>query len=290
MGLVTTEPLFLFHANEGGGGAALGTGGESGDPAAASAGTENADNGGSGPPETVPYARFKEVNDRLAGYRELEQIGYDPDSLGRLVQFEAALVQDPADALERLVDNLDLPDHVKDGVKAQIAAQDPNPDGGAGRREPEAGEPGADEPPAWAKPLIERDREQREREEREQAEAAERRREETLKAVMDEWRTADEADGIKTPEATMLAYIAANARQGVSVEQLAQAARADRMEAREADLQGAVAKVGNTSGSPLPVSGGAPPPPEGTDLKDIKSATAAARAAIEAGTLPGIGG
>src|SRR5437868_1504666 len=51
-----------------------------------------------GPPETIPYARFKEVNDQLAelkGYSQFSELGYDPDSLGRLVSLESAFAEDP---------------------------------------------------------------------------------------------------------------------------------------------------------------------------------------------------
>lgn len=285
---LNTDTIFLFRQDEGAGGSALGTGGDPGTEGSSSAGTENTDTATGSASETVPYSRFKEVNDRLSGYRDLENLGYDSDSLGRLVQFEAALVENPSESLNRLVDNLDLPDHVKDGVKAQLAAQDSGD--GAGRREPGTGEEKAEDPPAWAAPLLQRDRDQRDREEKEQTEAVERRQEETLDAVMDHWRTKDKEDGIETSDSTMLAYIAANASNGSTVEQVAEAARKDRLEAREVDLRGVVREVGNGQGLPRPVPSGGPPAGEGIELKDIKSATAAARAAIEAGTLPGLGG
>src|SRR5262245_59020122 len=64
-----------------------------------SAGTSNTDMGQQGrTPESIPYARFKEVNDRLSGlrgYEELQQYGYDADSLRRLASFEQQWQADP---------------------------------------------------------------------------------------------------------------------------------------------------------------------------------------------------
>src|SRR6266567_3287770 len=90
-------------------------------PAAAqtpSAETLNAETSG-GPPETIPYARFKEVNDQLQtlkGYDQLREWGYEPDSLARLAQFEAAWLSDPMGTWQAMADNLDLPQEVKDAL------------------------------------------------------------------------------------------------------------------------------------------------------------------------------
>src|SRR4051794_14505307 len=63
------------------------------------AGSSNTDTGsGNGAPDTIPYARFKEVNDRYAElkpFEELTSFGYDADSLRRLAAFEAGYLQDP---------------------------------------------------------------------------------------------------------------------------------------------------------------------------------------------------
>jgi len=72
------------------------------------AGAENADNQRGGPPETIPYSRFQEVNTRyqdLKQYEALEQYGIEPDSAVRLANFEAAYVQDPKGIINTLIDS-----------------------------------------------------------------------------------------------------------------------------------------------------------------------------------------
>src|SRR5215472_970008 len=114
-------------AEDGGAGAVPGSGGapppESTPPAGAS-NTDTVDSGG--PPDTIPYARFKEVNDQLSqlrGYEQLRDFGYDPDSLGRLAAFEAQWLQDPYGTWKTLGDNLDLPQDLKERIEAHLNAQ-----------------------------------------------------------------------------------------------------------------------------------------------------------------------
>src|SRR5262245_30066812 len=74
---------------------------------------------GQGPPESIPYARFKEVNDRLAGlrgYEDLAQYGYDADSLRRLASFEQQYQADPIGVWRSMATNLDLPPDVLEAI------------------------------------------------------------------------------------------------------------------------------------------------------------------------------
>src|SRR4249919_2010217 len=106
---------------------APGTGGASGQAPPPPAGESNTDTGGA-TPETIPYARFKEVNDRYQQLKDFEQLteyGYDPDSLGRLAAFEAQYLHDPVGTWAALADNLDLPDDLAAAVKAHVAGNTP---------------------------------------------------------------------------------------------------------------------------------------------------------------------
>src|SRR3954465_12667336 len=71
--------------------------GRSPTPAAPPAGESNADTQpDAGHTDTIPYARFKEVNDRLAELRPFEELttyGCDADSLRRLAAFETGYMQ-----------------------------------------------------------------------------------------------------------------------------------------------------------------------------------------------------
>src|SRR5262252_7575832 len=84
-----------------------------------SAGTSNTEAAQGGPPESIPYARFKEVNDRLAGlrgYEDLAQYGYDADSLRRLASFEQQYQADPIGVWRSMATNLDLPPDVLEAI------------------------------------------------------------------------------------------------------------------------------------------------------------------------------
>jgi hypothetical protein len=250
-----------------------------------SAETLNADTSQSGPPESVPYARFKEVNDRLTKlkpYAQLEDIGYDPDSLGQLAAFEQSYVQDEVGTLQTLVKKSEvLTDEQKEGM---IAALEGNIDADEVERMSTT-PPSEEEIPSWGKPLIE------ERETRQQQKAQEDANK-FLEGIMTKWDEADVADkSVPTPKSVKLAFIAANAPHATSVDQLIGVCRQLTKEYETSILTGAVTPAsGGLSGSlPKAVPGSGVPVPTPTPLKDLKSATAAAQSAIEAGLLPPVG-
>lgn len=283
------------------GDAVPGTGGEqSGQQPQPPAGESNADTEATGPPEAIPYARFKEVNDELGslrGYGQLRDWGYDPDSLGRLAQFEAAYIQDPTGVWLQLADNLDLPQEVVDALAKVPGVDASSDDLGLGEPSGSAqGEPSADGTSSRSPELeylIERER-TRERVEREyadqQTELAEQQAADgMLQEVLGHWKQLDTADGLETPEEVMLTYITAHGgRGGYSTPQgLAEAARQSALGYRETVLGGAV-RSRQSTGSPLTVPGSASAASPAQEFGgDIKAATRAARAAIERGDLPG---
>jgi len=260
------------------GASAAGTGETPGLEAPPAAEPTKPDSGAASVPETIPYDRFKEVNDELRelkGYRQFEELGYDPDSLGRLVSLESSFAQDPLGTLESIIESVDvIPDSRKAALKELIAVQTPAPT-------PDGEEaPSADEPPEWAKPLIE-DHTRRVTAEAQAADDAQ------LDRIIAHWKKLDEEANITTPDSTMLAHIHATAGlPGIETEeQLAEAARAARLEAREHDLGGAVVRRGE--GSPLSVPSGGAPATQPVKFTDIKAATRAALSDIQQGRLGG---
>jgi hypothetical protein len=189
--------------------AAPGTG-DGGQPAPASppAGELNADTGaGGGTPDTIPYSRFKEVNDRYAelrGFEQLREYGYDPDSLGRLAAFEAQYLQDPIGTWRSMADNLDLPEPLKQALEQHLEAQ-ASGDGAQG--EPPAPAQTAPELPKEVQDRLDYVKQLQERDE-------ERAREEQLSRVTGHWDELDKKDGIETPERIKLMAISAMAGSG----------------------------------------------------------------------------
>jgi hypothetical protein len=246
-----------------------------------SAETQNTGQPGGGTTETVPYSRFKEVNDRLGPYRELEGYGYDADSLRRLVGFEASFVRDPQGTMAALADSVEgLSDEAKAEIKRHLGVQDSPNDGGTPQPTGQPAATGQDEPPPWAKPLVE-DYQSR------QMQGEMQQREAVLDSIIEHWEVADKAAGVETPMETKLAYISANARNGVTPEQVAQAARQDFMSLRESILSSAVQNIGQGSGAPRPVPGGGVATGGGVPLKNLKDASAAVLQAAREGKLPG---
>jgi hypothetical protein len=208
---------------------------------------------GSPPPSSVPYSRFKEVNDArrsmeeaMAPIAELEQLGYPVAELQRLAQWETEFAQDPVEAwvaTARSIENL------PDGIKAAIEAHS----SGAGAATPPAQEPPAGvepEPPTAEKVpeelqwLIDREkaREKAEAEAAQRAEAEARRQTgaAALDSIVKAWKEQDEKDQVKTPEATMMAHIMAAATQTDSVEETFKIARSEWLASREETLQSTV--------------------------------------------------
>jgi len=262
-----------------GGAAAPGTGTED---APTTPRGDNTDTSRGGPPETIPYSRFQEVNSRyqeLKAYEELEQYGIEPDSAVRLANFEAAYVQDPKGIIGTLIDSQqDLSDETKAAMRALLA-----PDSRAGAQgDDDDGSANGDAviPPEVAQRLAYVD-ELRARE----AEAESQQR---LDLVVRHWDGLDEQDGLDVPERTKLVWISAAAGRGgyETLEQLAEAARTSYLEDRDHSL-GSVVQSRDT-GTPRTVPGGAaaPSPPE--EFKDFGAANKQILADIRAGRLPGI--
>jgi len=269
--------------------AAPGTGETPAPAATPPAGALNTDNGGGGTPDTIPYSRFKEVNDQLAelrGYAPLNELGWDADSLRQLAAFEAQYSQDPLRVLAELVDGRpDLPDDAKEAIKEHLNASATTPPPAGVKPNESSGD--ADEPPAWAKPLLE-DYTSR------QQSGEEAERAEKLETIMQLWTDKDKEDQLKpTPERTMLAHIAMNAPHFSTLEEIAEPSRKDFMATREHVLGGALTTSRDTltAGSPRPVPGGAGVLPTNVPKpKTLAESSALVRAALQAGTIPAIGG
>jgi len=240
------------------------------------AGAENADSQ-QGTTDTVPYSRFKEVNDQ---YRELRtefgdiaEAGYDGDSVRRLVGFEQAYAEDPVGTISSVVDNMDLPDAQKAAVKAALGQP-------AQVVEPAEGDEPED-PPAWAKPLIEDHEARSEAEEHAFYDGL-------LQQSINEWQRLDKEEGLTTPDRTILRHIRGAIDEGgfQDVKGLAKVARDGAMEFREHTLGSAVRTRGT---GPLSVPGsGVGQGAEPVKFDNIKQASRAAAEAWERGELPPI--
>jgi hypothetical protein len=248
------------------------------------AGASNTDTGTQGrTPDSIPYARFKEVNDRLAGlrgYEELSQYGYDADSLRRLASFEQQYQADPIGVWRSMAVNLDLPQEVLTAIN-QFADAGSSVAGGQ-TNGPDPNTP--DVPPDVQKRLEYVDQ-MMARDEQQSREAA-------LDRVVAAWDEMDEREGIATPKRTQLTYIAALAQRQengrtvyTTVEGLAQAARSARMEDRDYDL-GALVQPGNVPRGAPPVLPGSLPTPAGpVRFNSLREASQAAEADLLAGRL-----
>jgi len=252
-------------------------------PAAGPSTTETP--GQQGPPESIPYARFKEVNDRLSelkGYEDLAQYGYDPDSLGRLAAFEAQYMTDPIATVARMVEDLDVPQEVKDqwtslaGQPAGSSTPSSPPEGGG---TPEAvAQDYSNLPPDVQEKLRWIDYKQ--------AEEAQQANEAVLDSVLSHWDSLDKEAELETPKHVQLAFISAAAAGGgfTNTEQLAEIARSQLMQYRDSTL-GGVVRSGRSGGTPA-LPGGGPAAPELPNFTDLRDASKQALADIQAGRLP----
>jgi len=245
-----------------------------------SAGTLNSDTGQTdGPPDTIPYSRFKEVNDELSGlkpYRDLQSLGYDADSLRQLAEFEAGFQADPVKTWLTVADNIEqLPPELKEQIKRHLGA----PDGGS----TSAAATQDDGQPEWAKSLsqkvdglsqVEADRQARE------AQEANNR---LLDNVISGWRKLDEENGLSSiDERKMLTFIVGHARSSESPEALLTNARNEWLELREESLGSAI-KPGGNAGAPRSVPGsGAPALNTMEPPKTLAEASIRAKARLEA--------
>lgn len=273
----------LLHPDPPAGGAPGSGGVQDPPPAQQPAGASNTDNdAGGGTPEAIPYARFKEVNDRLGelkGYEQLRQYGYDPDSLGRLAAFEAQYFQDPVGTVKQMVDNLDLPQELKDAF-AKHTAGGGDPGSAEGTTDDQTQKPL--ELPPEVKESVEYVKKLRERDE-------ENDRNQRLDSVVSIWTEMDKQDQIETPEQIKLMAIAATAASGVvfpTQQALAEAARSTVVNYRSSVLSGAVQGTGR--GGPPPALPSGPPVASGPINfgGDMRAASKAAELAIKNGQLP----
>lgn len=262
-------------------------------PAPPSAGTQTTETAPQGEPGPIPYARFKEVNDRYAavrGYEELSNLGYDPDSLGRLAAFEAQYIQDPKSTVASLIEGLeDLPPESRSTILMHLGVDE------SGGVPPGQGAPSEGDGQQSA--LSPEDRElldwARERRTTEQQESETRVNNERLDVVVKAWQAKDNQDQIPTPpEHRVLAFVSAAAARGGfrTLEELADNARADWLEERERVLKEAY-QGSRRDGMPppaLPGSAASGAPPQ--RARTLSEASKLARAAMERGELPPITG
>jgi hypothetical protein len=270
---------------EGLAGAAPGNGAPDATPTPPAAEPTTPDSGDGGrTPESIPYARFKEVNDRYAALRpfeDLTSLGYDADSLRRLAEFEAAYVQDPIGTVESLARTLDLPQSVIDGIVAARA--------GSSDSTPVVEDEGDEQAPPAPPALSPEDKQRLEYVDQLRQREAEATANAQLQSVISAWDDMDKADEHATPERLKLMAIAETLRNppaGVQLrtyEDVARAARSVVMEYRDEQL-GAVIRTGSRGTPSLP--GGAPAPAPPIKFSNIREATRAAQAAIERGELP----
>jgi hypothetical protein len=278
----------------GGDGAGVAPGADGGSPPAPAppaAGPSTTDTGADGrTPDTIPYARFKEVNDGYARLRDLEPLveyGYDSDSLGQLAAFHQAYSADPVGTWAGMADNLDLPQELKDQIKAHLTSDAGSQPG------PSAGTPSA-QTPTPAPELPDEVKRRLEYVDRLQAREAEAERNAMLDRVMATWDTLEANDGIPAEQRTseamklnMIAAMGASGRQFATVEELAKAGY-DTVSGHNASVLGGAVRTGRT-GAPLSVPGGAPAPAAPINFGgDIRAATKAAEAAIARGELPSL--
>jgi hypothetical protein len=234
-----------------------------------------------GPPETIPYSRFTEVNGRLQElkpYEVLQQMGIDPDSAVRLVSFEQAYMEDPRGTLSSLIDQQsDLPETQKTALKALLSTSESASDG-AGPKDGEEGD--TVKLPAEASEALDYVRELKR--EREDANSQQR-----LQYIENHWRQQDEQDGIKASDRQRLLYIqsaAGSDQQFKTLEDLSDAARAMFLEDQDVNLGAAVQHRGTGTPRTVPSSGlpGTPP----LVPKSMKEARQLIEADIKAGRFP----
>jgi hypothetical protein len=271
--------------NDPGGSPAQGTGEGQPTPTApvtSPAGVSNADDGSqTGPPETIPYSRFSEVNGRLRDlqpYEVLQTMGIDPDSAVRLASFEQEYMRDPRGTLSALIDQQsDLPDSQKTALKALL---DPSGSVGDVARTPEGNGDDPVQLPAEDRELLDWARNARSRESEQESQAR-------LDLVVRHWQQQDERDGITVPPRQRLLYIqgaAGSGQQFQTLEQLSDAARAQFLEDRDLTLGSAVTHRG--TGTPRTVPSGGLPPTPPIVPRTMGEARKLIEADIKAGRLP----
>lgn len=278
-----------FETTVGAEASAAGTGADTGAPTSVPpAGELNTDTGTGGTPETIPYSRFKEVNDELAtlkGFRPLVEVGYDADSLRQLAEFETSFKTDPVTTWLSIAAQIDgLPREMRD--MAQRHLDDPAPGGSRMSASESFGQDDGSSDgggiPEWARDLNDRldrlDESDQQRMRREQTAETNRK----LDGLMAQWRQIDEQNGLKSPsEKQMLTFIIGHARGAESEEAILNQARAEWLELRE-DTLGSAIKPGGL-GAPLSVPGGGAAAPANVagEPKTLVEASMRAKARLE---------
>lgn len=237
-------------------------------------------------PDTIPYARFKEVNDRyssLKGYERLAEFGYAPDSLERLAGFDAAYQADPIGTLASMASNLDLPQELKDAIQAHASGTSTTP--------PAEGAPSGDGI-AKAAELSPQDKARLEYVDKVIARDEQSASQAQLDRVLSAWDSMDKKDEIETPMAIKLAHISAMSGSGANfatIEEFATAARKPVVDFRGDVLGGAVIRTG-LGGLPPALPGGLPAAAPAVSFGgSFKAASKAAAEAIARGEIPGTG-
>lgn len=254
-------------------------------PVDPSAGTLNADTASGGPPESIPYGRFKEVNDQLREYKELEAMGYDPSSLMNLANWEIGFGTDPAGEWLKLAERIDgLPESVKAAVRE--AQQQATVSTGSNQGETPSSPSTSDEPPPWAQELI-ADKTRREQEA--QARAESEASQQVLDTMLQQWNELDKQAGLVDQEGNPLIsdrqklnFIAGASGAGEDIDTILNVARTEAIELLEVGRK----QIILPPGSPRSVPGGtSTPSAPAVAPKTLKEASAMAKADLSQGRL-----
>ena len=293
------RPLFVYETPaDQGGGSTLGTGEGSAAPAGQPAGASNTETPAGGVPETVPYPRFKEVNDAYRPFKEMaDAYGADADSMRQLLDWDAAFAADPSNAWlqvgEAYLDQ--LPPPVAEAIR-QVRSGNSGEGGDQGPKTGAASEVAqGDDPPEWFKRWEKESYSKtaetvQQREERE----AEDARQALLDDILDQWEQQDKAEGVvwahgddaeTQTRAIRLSYIRNAAMDTKSVEEILPQARRSALAFREGILRDAH-NQGKGVVAPLAVPSGGPAPGNKPEVpKTLAAATKAAERDILAGNL-----
>jgi hypothetical protein len=234
---------------------ALGTGVDTnGEPDTSSAETEKTDTGPAGSQETIPYSRFKEVNDRYRGlkpFEELADAGYDADSLRNLAELDAAFAQDPFSTTAQIIETLDLPTETKTLLKKSLEDGSPTAVAQRDGPKPSGDQRGEDEIPKWAQDMQQRLDERDKADEDAELSA-------TVDGMLDQWRSLDkEAELEPLTDKTMLTYIISASQREGDPDDILRVAR-EEFDETQAQAMKRTLKPGDRRGGNRPVpSGGA---------------------------------
>lgn len=270
-----------FRAEDGVATPAPGTGETQPGANGSSAGTENADTASGRQSETIPYSRFKEVNDQLSElrpFKELVELGYDADSLRQLAEFEVNFAKNPTQEWLRIADKLqDLPPAVREAIKNELQGSQNGPAGGSTPAvQQNANDETTDEREARLRRLEEREAA------REEA-SRQAQQDQLLQSVLDKWTEADKQDNLKPlSEERMLTFIMAHSGSAKSLDELLEVARGEYLDLRNEALQSSV-KRENTTPRSVPGSGVETPAPR--KPKTLADARAAIEADVKTGRL-----